>query len=106
MNKPLFYPYYRVLERKPEFELGMLLLTAGVWDLIEQDCVFITEIDKCFNKFIRKDFGFLSEDDEGNQYEVIDGAEIMGGYVTTKGNIYIVTSPDRVGTIIMLPQER
>lgn len=106
MKIPKFCPYYRVLEHKPEFELGMMVLTEGVWELIEQDLVFITEIDACFNKFIRKDFGFLSEDDEGNPYEVIDGAEIMGGYVTTKGNIYIVTSHDRKGTIIMLPHER
>lgn len=106
MSKPFFYPYYVALAHEPEFELGIVVLTKGVWNLIEQDIIFINEIDTCFDQFIHKDFGFLTEDDEGKPYEVIDGAEVLGGYVTTKGTIYIATSCDRMGTIIMLPHER
>lgn len=106
MNEPLFYQYFGFLGREPEFELGITVMTRGIRELLDEDISFIKEIDNCFEQYIHKDFGFLSEDDEGNPYEVIDGTEIMGGYVTTKGNIYISTSYDRQGTIIMLPYER
>ena len=106
MNEQMFYPYYRALGCNAEFELGVTVLTKGVWNFIEQDIIFANEIDACFDQFIHKDFGFLTEDDEGKPYEVIDGAEVIGGYVTSKGIVYIATSWDRMGTIIMLPQER
>lgn len=107
MKELLFYPYYTMLKSKPEFKIGITLFTKGVWELIENDCIFINEIDACFERYVHKDLGFLGEEsDDEYVYKVIDGEEIMGGYETTKGNIYIVTSHDRNGTIILLPEER
>ena len=107
MKEQLFYPYYPMLKSKPKFKLGITLFAKGAWELVEKDCIFINEIDKCFERYIHKDLGVLGEDDgDGYVYEVRDGEEIMGMYLTTKGYISICTSPDRKTTRIFLSGDR
>ena len=107
MKRPVFYPYYAMFKTKPEFELGITIFTEGAWELVENDCIFINEIDACFERYIHKDLGVLGEDDgDGYVYEVIDGEEVMGMYLTSKGYISICTSYDRKTTLIFLSEER
>ena len=107
MNETRFYPYYTTLEDEAEFELGVTAFTEAAWELVENDCIFINEIDKCFERYIHKDLGVLGEDDgDGYVYEVRDGEEIMGMYLTTKGYISICTSYDRKTTLIFQSEER
>lgn len=107
MNKLLFYPYYAMFKSKPEFELGITVFTEDAWKLVENNCIFINEIDACFERYIHKDLGVLGEDNgDGYVYEVKDGEEILGMYPTSKGNICICTSYDRKTTLIFLSSER
>lgn len=107
MNEPLFYIYYNFSSCEPEFELGMTLMTRGIKEILVKDASFIEEIDKCFERYIHKDLGVLGEDDgDGYVYEVIDGQEVMGMYLTSKGYISICTSYDRKTTLIFLSEER
>ena len=107
MNEPLFYPYYGFLGREPEFEIGYTVMTRGLRDVLDKDRRFIVEIDDSFERYIHKDLGVLGEDDgDGYVYEVIDGEEVMGMYLTSKGYISICTSYDRRTTLLFLSEER
>ena len=106
MNEPLFYPYYGLLGREPEFEIGYPVMTRGLRDVLDKDKSFIVEIDNCFERFIHKDWGYLSLNSKGKPYAIRKGEEIMGGYETSKGDICITTSHDRLYTILMLNEER
>ena len=107
MQESYLYYYYGALGKKPDFELGMVVMTRGIKEKMVNDPAYYDEVDRCFDRYIHKDLGVLGEEgDDGCVYEVVDGEEIMGAYITSKGYIYISTSYDRKGTIIFLPEER
>ena len=107
MQEPYLYYYLGGLGKKSDFELGMVVMTKGIKEEVVNDPSYYDEIGRCFDRYIHKDLGVLGEEgDDGCVYEVVDGEEIMGAYITSKGYIYISTSYDRKGTIIFLPEER
>jgi hypothetical protein len=90
-----------------KFELGKLVVTAGVAKKMSENLSFGTFMTTSLERFRNGDWGDLcAEDKEMSDKAVVDGEMIMGAYKHNGLEIWIITEWDRSATTIMFPYER
>jgi len=95
------------------FELGRVVITSGIRDIIEMDGSFHTFIHDCLRRHSEGDWGELCEEDkELNESALIAESEgkrytnsLMSVYSYNGEEIWIITEWDRSVTTILLPHE-
>ena len=87
-------------------EIGQLLATRGVAELMETDSYFKREITNAFVRYTKQDWGSISEEDwEMNDFSWKNGERTLAAYETSHGKIFIITECDRSATTILFPDE-
>ena len=92
-----------------KFELGQVVVTAGIHNKITADQDFHHFVINSFYRFLSGDWGELcTEDKEEMDKAVKNGNMIMGEYRSKKRGekIWIITEADRHATTILFPHER
>lgn len=86
------------------FELGQIVATAGVNELIESKRINPTEL---LDRHSTGDWGELSEDDKQLNSEALETGEdrIFSSYNTSAGRVWIITEYHRELTTLLLPSE-
>jgi hypothetical protein len=84
------------------FLLGRVLVTPSVLKLVPNDL-----ISSWLNRHKNGDWGILSASDwEANNNDIQNGGQLLSSYKTTEGiKIWIITTADRLTTIVMLSSE-
>jgi hypothetical protein len=87
-------------------EYGRIVATRGIASEAENNPTFAKEIAVAFNRYQRKDWGDLcQEDKELNNQALESDGRILAAYQTSKGKIWIITEWDRSTTTILFPEE-
>ena len=87
--------------------LGRLLMTGGVNDLVAEDEAFAKFVTSSLTRHQRGDWGNLSDEDkQENELSLKAGYRILSAY-ESKGlpKIWIITEADRSATTILFPDE-
>ena len=90
-----------------KFELGTVVMTRGIADVIEKNMSFAKEVNEAFTKYQNCDWGITCEEDAEMNTEAVNNGDdrILAVYETCKGNIWIITEWDRSVTTILFPSE-
>ena len=96
------------------FNVGHVVTTYTINDLMMADKPFKEEVFACLEKFVNKDWGILSEEDKQVNESALqypDDLYLLGAYQTSAGEIYIITNratsvPEENITTICFPDER
>lgn len=90
-----------------KFELGQVVQTSGVAAECEDNKEFAQEIKQCFEKYINCDWGDTCKNDAKLNDEAVktNNDRIVAKYITSKGEIFIITEWDRSSTTIMFTYE-
>lgn len=90
-----------------QFELGQVVQTRGIADACEGSQDFTLEIHTAFRNYIKCDWGDTCEEDKALNDNAVKNNDdrIVAKYVTSKGNIFIITEWDRSYTTIMFADE-
>ena len=90
-----------------KFELGKVVMTRGIADVMENNEVFRTEVNQAFERYARCDWGDTCEEDaKANDEAVKTGNDrTLAVYQTSEGKIWIITEWDRSYTTILFPSE-
>lgn len=96
------------------FNVGHVVTTYTINDLMMADKPFKDEVCACLEKFVNKDWGILSEEDKQDNESALqypDDLYLLGAYLTSAGEIYIITNraisvPEENVTTICFPDER
>ena len=89
-----------------KFDLGMVVMSEGVEDLVNKDSMYKLEVGKCLNRHHNGDWGCVSKEDALMNNTAVEIAEqIMSMYSTSEGRIWIITEHDRSVTSILFPSE-
>ena len=84
-----------------------LYRTCGIQNAINDDYKYAKEILKCFGKYTQMNWGDTSESDcRANDNAVYTNEKVIAKYITSKGNIFIITEWDRSATTILFAHER
>lgn len=88
------------------FELGRTVQTTGIANACV-DLNFLKEVQAAFRRYVNCDWGDTCKEDSAmNDNAVADGNDrIVAKYVTSKGNIFIITEWDRSYTTILFADE-
>ena len=87
------------------FNLGQVVMTAGVNNLLAEDIDFAKEVASSLKKYVQGDWGDLCQDDKTlNEEALVHGERIFAKY-DIKPSIYIITERDRSVTTILFPSE-
>ncbi len=92
----------------PKFELGQVVMTAGINEHIENNEQFKTDVANAFSRYRDADWSDMKyeEDKQLNDDAVKNGdSRIFATYNTCEGTIYIITEWDRSVTTILFPDE-
>jgi hypothetical protein len=91
-------------ERKPLFNLGQLVATAGALAALEKSGQGPMEF---LSRHVTGDWGELSEDDRNeNQFSLEKGFRLLSSYKTNAGDrLWAITESDRSHTTLLLPEE-
>ena len=87
--------------------LGRLLMTRGVNDLVAEDEAFAKFVMSSLTRHRRGDWGNLTDEDkQENELSLKAGYRILSAY-ESKGlpKIWIITEADRSATTILFPDE-
>ena len=85
------------------FKLGRLVMTSEMHNCITKDTNFDSEVATAFKRYVKGDWGNISEGDKLiNEKALNEGGTLMGAYDTSKGEIWIITKWDRSVTTIEL----
>lgn len=90
------------------FELGKVVVTHGVGELIKSDLWFAEHVCRSLIKYAKCDWGSTCiEDAEQNDVAVKNGDERISAVYTDSENrtIWIITEWDRSVTTILFPEE-
>ncbi len=90
-----------------KFELGQLVLTAGVADIMETDGIFAAFVQLSLGRFQNEDWGDIcDEDKEVNEDALVNTGRLIGVYKNPNHpTIWIITEADRSVTTILFPEE-
>ena len=90
-----------------KFELGQVVTMRGVAAACEKDLHFTEEVQQAYLKYIDCDWGETSAEDCAlNDSAVANNNDrIVAKYITSKGNILIITEQDRSVTTILFANE-
>ena len=96
------------MERK--FELGKLVVTRGVHDLMEVDERFMSFVQRSLGRHVNCDWGELDESDKKQNDGALKNADarLFSAYKYSRipdGKIWIITEWDRSATTILFPSE-
>lgn len=90
-----------------KFELGKIVITAGVDAQMKADKGFDTFVKCSLGRFKKGDWGVLCDEDKAEaDRAVTDGQMVMGAYKRGDFEIWIMTEWDRSVTTILFPHER
>lgn len=90
----------------PRFQIGKLIITNGIQNIINEDPSFQYELVNYLNRYLNEDWGILCDSDKQmNEAAIKTNERILASYDTTKGNIYVITERDRSCTTILLRNE-
>lgn len=91
-----------VIEASPRFDLGQLVATPGVLEMVPQD-----ELMKAVSRHLTGDWGDLdAEDKQANEDALKHGSRLLSAYHTASGTkFWIITEWDRSVTTVLLPSE-
>lgn len=90
----------------PRFDLGKLVMTSGISNIIKDKPSYQYELVNYLNRYLSGDWGDLCDSDKRmNEDAIINNERILASYITTGGNIYIITERDRSYTTILLRSE-
>ena len=89
------------------FELGQVVMTRGIADVMENNEVFKAEVSKAFERYFNCDWGNTCEEDAAMNTEAVENGNdrVLAVYETCEGNIWIITEWDRSVTTILFPDE-
>lgn len=88
------------------FKTGNFYMTIGIDNAIRENNNYFKELVNCFEKYLKCDWGDLTEEDIiANERALINGDRILGAYNTSQGKIYIITEADRSCTTILFATE-
>lgn len=93
---------------KAKFELGNVVATSGVYEMVGEDIKFGQFVAKSFERHCNGDWGDLVEEDKkANDFALLDGDDrLFSKYNYKNGvSIYIITEWDRSATTILFPNE-
>lgn len=95
-----------IFPKKQDMKLGLVVCTAGIISAKDNDASFAQEINKCFERYQKRDWGDFCDDDK----ELNDTADerkdrILAMYETSKGKIYIITEWDKSATTNLFASE-
>jgi len=93
------------------FELGRIVATKRVWELIDTDERFSRFVTGCLSRYIVYDWGELDPEDwKMNDEAVKSGERILGSYplpydieVEFEDRLWIITEHDRSVTTLLFP---
>lgn len=90
----------------PRFQLGKLVMTSGIRNIINEKPSYQYELVNYLNRYMNEDWGDLCDDDKQmNEDAIRNNERLLASYVTSGGNIYIITERDRSYTTILLRSE-
>lgn len=95
------------------FELGNVVATASVWELMEENDDFRTFVSGCLSRYILYDWGdTLPEDWKQNNYAALNGERVIAVYMipeeienTYEDSLWIITEWDRSVTTMLFPSD-
>lgn len=93
---------------KAKFELGNVVATSGVYEMVGEDIKFSQFVAKSFTRHCNGDWGDLDQEDKRlNDFALLNGDDrLFSKYVFNKEvSIYIITEWDRSATTILFPNE-
>lgn len=96
------------------FNIGKLVSTRKVHDLMETNSLFALEVMQSLEKYSNKDWGDIEEGDKKLNDEALknpDDIYLLAAYTTCKGKIWIITErvsekPGDNATTVLFPEER
>ena len=89
-----------------KFELGRLVCTRGVSDVMAEDIDFYHDVLSAIQQYIKCDWGITCKEDKQLNDEAINtGDRILAAYMTEHGKIWIITEADRSATTVLFPDE-
>lgn len=90
----------------PLFEVGRLIATAGVAEILSQMCESQYALLPALSRHVNGDWGNVSpQDKETNDAAVTNGSRIISEYDFGSVKIWIYTEGDRNCTTFLLPDE-
>lgn len=90
----------------PQFELGQIVMTNGVQDLIGGATAGFGDLRDIIRRHQEGDWGSMgAEDSAMNDEAVIAGDRIMGAHELGGEKIWVITEWDRSVTTALLPSE-
>lgn len=95
------------------FEIGQVVATRAVWELIDEDQKFNDFVSVCLSRYIMFDWGDTCDEDwEANNKAVLDGERVLAVYnipETIESNfeehLWIITERDRSTTTLLFPSD-
>ncbi len=92
-------------ERK--FEMGQLVFTSGVSDLVATDTEFAKLVTESLGRHARGDWGDMPEEDKReNEYALRKYLRLFSAYERLPlPKIWIITEADRSVTTVLFPEE-
>ena len=91
-----------------KFELGQVVMTRCIADMIADNEQFAKDVTKAFKRYCNADFSDMKhEEDVQLNIDAIEKGDdrIMATYKTCEGDIWIITEWDRSATTILFPSE-
>ena len=90
-----------------KFELGEVVVTRGIGDVMTSDNEFTVEVLEALANYSDGDWGKTCEEDAAMNDEAVESGDdrILAVYGTSKGDIWIITEWDRSVTTILFPSE-
>lgn len=93
---------------KAKFDLGNVVATSGIYEMVNEDIKFSQFVAKSFERHCNGDWGELVEEDKRlNDFALRNGNDrLFSKYVFNEEvSIYIITEWDRSYTTILFPKE-
>lgn len=95
------------------FDIGNVVLTRAVWDLMEENSDFRDFLQRCLSRYILYDWGDTCEEDwKQNNYAALNGERVIAVYHipdeienTFEDSLWIITEWDRSGTTLLFPSD-
>ncbi len=94
------------MDRLSKFELGQLVMTRGINDLVAEDEEFARFIWESLKRHAAGDWGDLSEEDKKeNELSLDKYLRLLSAYKKNDWKIWVITEADRSATTILFPSE-
>jgi hypothetical protein len=96
----------------PVFDVGRLVATRGVNELMQENPDFDQFVQKCLQRHVKGDWGDVDDEDkQTNDASLKQGLRLLSAYNDDRfpkhgiSTIWIITEADRSATTILFPDE-